>query len=169
MANKRVGSKSDPLVPTIVHLHQSTKDSLAELKNSTGKSVSALIREWAVAQIKNRAAEKSKLKEEIKQDEAALRIKYARLEEIEAETNKQQNAIVLREQLLDQQVDSLVNILKSKSVMGNVTKIESAISSRVKGMNEKLNGSGAQPFAVEDLRLAVIEKAKAQGVELYHD
>ncbi len=165
MANKRVTSKDDPLVQTIIYVPKSLKDVLDNFSKSAGKSISALFREWAMTQLDGHAAELSKLKEEKRQHEAALNIIDAQIKELEAETSKQQNAITLRENLFNQQVDELVNILIRDG--GFIQELDRPIKFRVQGMNSKLNGSGAQPFTVEELRQAVIEKAKAEGLRVH--
>ncbi len=160
MANKKVSMPSDRLVHVDFMILESQKDFL----NNLNESASAFIRKLIAAQMDGHEAEISNLKEEKRQHEAALHIIDAQIKELEAENNKQQNAITLREQLFKSQVDGLVEVLKVNG--GFTSELDSPIKFRVKGMNAKLNGSGAQPFTVEELKQAVLEKAKAEGVLL---
>lgn len=164
MANKAVTSKADPLVPTIIYIPKSQKAYL----DSLGGSASAYFRKLLASQMGGHEAEIAKLKEELKEHETQANIIRVQIAELEAEANKQQNAINYRETLLDQQVETLVESLRLNG--GFVSKIENAMKNIVVGMNRKLlvNGSGTlQPCSFEELLQAVVERAKAQGVELY--
>jgi predicted DNA-binding protein len=164
MANKRVTSKEDPLTKTEVYLPKSLKEALDNLSLKTGKSISALVREWSIAQVDSHAVELSKLCELERQKEAELKIIQSQKAELEDKIRKKQLATQGREELIRKQAEGLISSLKE---YGDISKLEKAIKVRAFGINQKLNGTGAEPVKPEEIKQALITCAKAQGVRFY--
>lgn len=164
MVNRRLSSHDDPTVGIYLKIPLSLKNAIDNLSLKTGKSLSALFREWAIAQVDSHAVELAKLKEEKRQKEAELNLINAQILELEAESKKKQLATQGREELIRKQAEGLISSLKE---YGDISKLEKAIKVRAFGINQKLNGTGAEPVRPEEIKQALVAKAKAEGVRFY--
>jgi len=162
MSNKRVGTSSDPLVLVQIKVLRSQKEFLATQE----ESVSAIIRKLITFQMEGHEVEIAKLKEELRDDESRINLKKATITELEASTKKQQNTVTLRDDLFKRQTEELLDILIRNG--GFFGEIEDAIKFRIQGMNTKLNGTGAQPYTVDEIKQTVIDRAKSKEVKIYY-
>ncbi len=163
MANRRVTATTDPLVVLHIYVPKSQKAFLDSLDGSA----SDFIRKLIESQMDGHEVEIARLEQEERQLEAQLNIVKAQLRELRAESDVQQNAIEMKENLINSQVDDLYVALKS--VKGRLSKLKDGIAFRVKAMNQKLNGSGAtvEPITIDEITQKLTIKAKAEGLELW--
>jgi len=165
MVNKRISTPDDPLVQTIVYLKISQKKALESASTTTGRSVSALFRDWVDSQAGTRERDLTKLKCERDEFLSLAQRKDSEIRKLEAENSQIDSLTTLRNNLLSKQVSQLTELLIDNG--GFLREIEGAIKVRVDGINKKLNGSGVEHVTVEEVRNAVKEAAWNKGVGLH--
>jgi hypothetical protein len=160
MVNKRVTSKDDPLIPTIIQLPRSQKDFLDTLD----ESASSFIRKLIGAQMSGHEAEISQLKEEARQHEAHLNQIKAQISELEAVDMRKQAAGETREQLLEKVTDRFIK--GNQDINFKDRDFVRIFKNNLEGMNRKI-GSNGEPVTHEELKTLTIKKAEARRMHIY--
>lgn len=160
MVNKRVTSKDNPLIPTLIQLPKSQKEFLDTLE----ESASSFIRKLIEAQMSGHEVEISKLKEENRQLEAKLNINFAQISELEAIDQRKEVAIQTREQLLEKAVERILSSLQVVDFKDRA--FIQIFNTNIGIINRKLDGS-SEPVNPKELKTVIIKIAEAKGMQIY--
>lgn len=160
MANKRVTSKENPLVQTIIYLPKSQKDFLDALDSSA----SAFIRKLIDAQMSSHEVEISQLKDELRQHEAHTNMIKAQIRELETVDKRKQAAGQTREQLLEKVTERLLK--GNRDIAFKDRDFLRIFKTNLEDMNRILAGNG-EPVTHEELKVLTIRKANERGMRVY--